>query len=382
MRLKREQAACALEALHFARKPEGRTQAEQVIQAVRWVNSIQFDPLNVVGLNPDLVLQSRIEEYDPASLRSALYERFALLDGIDKNLCIYPAEDFPCFARTRRRGAGGYGENEMIRAVMDQVLQAIDRRGPLCSDDLPWKEKVRWPWGSAPVGRAALETLWAEGRLVVHHKKGVRRYFDLIERHVPGKILNAPEPHEKQEDYEDWQIMRRIRAVGFLWNRGSDAWLGTNLKKSARDAAFERLVKQGRIEPVEIEGEKSKLYLLAEDVLELGRRPDGRARVLAPLDNMLWDRRLIEALFGFRYRWEVYVPAEKREYGYYVLPILCGGRFIARFEPVQGGGIKNWWWEEDVTAREKQAAEECMDRFDGYLRRLNGFNQAAFSEQT
>jgi uncharacterized protein YcaQ len=99
-----------------------------------------------------------------------------------------------------------------------------------------------------------------------------------------------------------------------------------------------------------------------------------RAAVVAPLDNLLWDRRLIMELFDFHYRWEVYTPVAKRRYGYYVLPVLYGDRFIARFEPGRdktNGAfiIKKWWWEPGVTQSERMRFElsDCFKRFLTYL---------------
>ena len=102
--------------------------------------------------------------------------------------------------------------------------------------------------------------------------------------------------------------------------------------------------------------------------------PSLRATFLAPLDNLIWDRRLVEILFGFVYRWEVYKPKEEREYGYYVLPVIYGDRFVARFEPgrdKQSGDIivKNWWWEPGikVSSRMRSAIKTCFRRFSQYL---------------
>ena len=370
MFLKKEQAARGLEAIHFNAPLPRLDMAGQAAHVVRMRQSVQFDPLDVVGINMDLVMQSRIPGYEPQALREALYGRFELIDGFDKNLCIYPVEDFPCFSRTRREGAGWWGQNESIRAAMEKALELIDEKGPVCSDDLPFTEKARWPWGQAPVSRAVLETLWAEGKLIVHHKKGVRRYFDRIEKYLPAEILNAPDPNETEEAYHEWLVLRRIKSVGLLWNKGSDAWLGTNLKKLERDAAFERLIAEGKIEEIEVEGMKDRLYAAVDSAPLLLNEPDGRARVIAPLDCFLWDRKLIEALYGFKYRWEVYVPADKREYGYYVLPVLRGGRLIARFEPDKAGNIKAWWWEGNPSHEEKCAAEEGIHEFQAYVKRL------------
>ena len=95
---------------------------------------------------------------------------------------------------------------------------------------------------------------------------------------------------------------------------------------------------------------------------------------MAPLDNLLWDRQLLRELFNFDYIWEVYVPADKRRYGYYVLPILYGDQFIARFEPIREKArgvmtIKNLWWETDITPTKQMKSDlvECFQRFLGYL---------------
>jgi uncharacterized protein YcaQ len=99
-----------------------------------------------------------------------------------------------------------------------------------------------------------------------------------------------------------------------------------------------------------------------------------RAAIIAPLDNLLWDRELIGQLFNFKYRWEVYKPVAEREYGYYVLPVLYGDRFVTRFEPERDKKtgafvIKNWWWEEEIEKTDEMfnALHDCFQRFSGYL---------------
>ena len=105
-----------------------------------------------------------------------------------------------------------------------------------------------------------------------------------------------------------------------------------------------------------------------------GSQPQAQAALIAPLDNLLWDRRFVQALFDFSYVWEVYKPAAERIYGYYVLPVLYGDRFVARFEPQrdeQSGDlvVKGWWWEPGVTpsAPMRRALRDC---FRGFLRYL------------
>jgi uncharacterized protein YcaQ len=121
------------------------------------------------------------------------------------------------------------------------------------------------------------------------------------------------------------------------------------------------------------------MYMRSEDMPRLNEvldaeSPQPRAAVLAPLDNLLWDRRLAKDLFGFDYVWEVYKPVAERRYGYYVLPILYGDRFIARFEPgrdKESGAlvVKNWWWEPGVSPSEGMRLDvrHCFERFLRYL---------------
>ncbi len=96
---------------------------------------------------------------------------------------------------------------------------------------------------------------------------------------------------------------------------------------------------------------------------------------MAPLDNLLWDRKLVKDIFDFEYSWEVYKPVSKRQYGYYVLPVLYGDQLVARFEPEMHRGnepliIKNWWWEESYQVKENdiEAMVECFEKFCKYLK--------------
>jgi len=376
VRLTRAEARRFLSHLHFEQPVAARTPAGRVYEQVARRGCIQYDPLDVVGRNADLALQSRIPGYKPEHLSKALYGERTLVDGFDKNLAIYPVADFPYFARARREGSGWYHpKGDAIRACWDRVLREVASRGPLCSDDLPLNEKVDWPWGPTKLGRAALESLWLKGDLVLHHRSGARRYFDLMSRHVPREILAAPDPNPLDEDYHAWQLLRRVGSVGMLPGGPSDALLGASMKAAERQSALQRLLDEGKLREIAVEGLKKPLYLRAADlpILESARvsELDGRMRAIAPLDNLIWDRKLIEALYDFEYRWEVYVPAPQRRYGYYVLPVLYGDRFVARFEPLhfRGGKLKiaRWWWEQRPDRTLKAARKACLAAFSKYL---------------
>ena len=362
--------------LHFEQPTAAVTPAGRVYEQVSRRGCIQYDPLDVVGRNADIVLQSRIPGYRPLHLIQALYDERTLIEGFDKNLCIYPAADFPYFSRARRAGIGWFfPENEAARNCGADVLREIETRGALCSDDLPLHDKVAWPWGPTKLSRAALESLWLRGDLILHHRSGARRYYDLISRHLPEELLSADDPNPEEGDYHAWQMLRRIGSVGMLSDGPSDALLGLDRKAGARRASVERLISEGKLVEARVEGLKKPIYLRAEDMpaLQSARAsgPDGRMRVIAPLDNLIWDRRLIEALYGFEYRWEVYVPATERKYGYYVLPVYYRDEFVARFEPkhFRGGKliIARWWWEKMPVSGMKAARRACLREFAHYL---------------
>jgi uncharacterized protein YcaQ len=140
---------------------------------------------------------------------------------------------------------------------------------------------------------------------------------------------------------------------------------------------LQELCEEGSLLPVKVEGLKEAFYMRTEDQAVLNaihRDAEQTVTILAPLDNLLWDRKLIKDVFDFEYSWEVYRPAATRKYGYYVLPVLYGDRLIARFEPEKHRPgeplrIANWWWEEGFEAREaaKDAVMEALREFCLYL---------------
>lgn len=356
-------------------RPEAAAGEGAILDHFRRVGCIQFDPLDKAGRNADLVLQARFPDYTPGHLESLLYRERRLLDGMDKVMSIYRMEDWPYFRRRREEGRRWLCESRRgkpIAAVREEVLREIREKGPLSSKELSLTGQVDWSWAPTTLARAALEGLYHTGDLVIHHKKGTRKFYDLAERTIPSGLFEAAEPHPSLEEYRRWYVKRRLGSVGLLANRGADPWLGT-FKTPERAAALEELLEAGEIRRMAVEGISHPFYARTSD---LERSPSRQPRItfLAPLDNLLWDRRMIEELFGFRYRWEVYKPAKLREYGYYVLPVLRGDEFIARFEPVRNrktGGVtvKNWWWESGVrvTAQLRAEAEEALERFARFL---------------
>jgi uncharacterized protein YcaQ len=220
------------------------------------------------------------------------------------------------------------------------------------------------------------------GETVVHHRVGTRRYFDLSERVLPAKLIEAAKRHASHEDYMEWHVFRRARGVGLVDLRitakfgGMVGWQGGRIR-----AAILRLEKKGRLVPIVVkELPRQRFFVRRDDMPALeaaakSYRGKHGAAFIAPLDNLMWDANLVQMFFNFQYTWEVYKPAEKRDYGYYVLPVLCGDRFVARIDPQYDRAakvftVKNWWWETGVDQTDKAiliAIRDCLRDFARYL---------------
>lgn len=347
---------------------------EGIVQFVRKSGCLQFDPIDICGKSPELSLFSRVEGFQKNMLDQLLYEDRRLIDYFDKNLAIIPTEDWPCFERTRNRYRTRVRSEEQIEKVAEKIREELRVKGPLSSNEVEQKGKVDWYWSKTSLARAALETLYFRGELIVHHKQGTVKSYDFAEHHLPKRLLQQADPNVTEEQYHAWGVLRRIGAVGFLWKKASDAWLGlVGFKAAQREAAFRQLEAAGQITALEIEGVRDKVYCLSKELplLEEAKErscPD-MLRFLAPLDCFLWDRKLIQAIFGYSYTWEIYKKPEQREFGYYVLPILYGEQFVGRIEPVcrrkQGFmEVKGLWWEPDVVVHAdlKQALRSELQR--------------------
>ena len=364
-------------------------------QYVRQAGCIQFDPVDVCGRNAELTLQSRVKGITRKTLGDLLYKDRLLVDYSDKELSIWPSEDWPYFASYRERSIEHGKQFPGIPELEEQAVAYIRKHGPVSSDTLPiegtvfWHSSMHWSghWDKDSLAaRSVLEQLYTDGVLLIHHKTGSRKYYDLADKYLPAELLSAPNPCPDEASWLCWRVKRRIGAVGLLWNRNSTAFLGIGMDTEQRNAAFDRLEKEGAILPVQVEGIRFPLYMLSEDLPLMESLISGQASLkprlefLAPLDPMLWDRKLIEALWGYQYSWEIYTPVVKRKYGYYVLPMLQGDRLIGRIEPkadrkAKTLTVQNVWLEPGVRRTKKLSGQ--IDRAVQRLAKFNGCVVAA-----
>ncbi len=349
----------------------------------RSLECIQFDPLNLVGRNPDLFLQVRINGYRPEMLAVALHDQHLLVEGFDKMWSIFPAADWPFFERRRKRVLENHLNNGSPESVHAWQLVKQMRSSSKDSSHLPKTgESILWDWGKpVSLDRAALDLLNKAGIVTIISREGNRKTYDLVERVLPAAILAAPDPHLTLADYHDWHVLRRIGGLGLAQTLSSDYWLGIfGMKAHERRSALDRLQKAGMARAVEVESLGGMQFLLRasdEHLLEETARPrksTPRVSFLPPLDNLLWDRKLIQAIFGFDYLWEIYKKPAQRVYGSYTMPVLYGEAFIARCElkfdrAEKILSVPSWWWEPEVApnAGMTRAISTALTGFARYL---------------
>jgi len=362
-----------------------------VMEYVKKVGCIQFDPLNIVGRNADLVLQSRISDYKPNMLEQLLYEKRSLIDGWDKVMSIYPTEDWSYFHLVReQRGKEAistlqYRNSTEALNYVDVVIKALADNGAMQPKQIGSGFAGSGTWGRRNIYSATLDYLFHVGKVGVSKKINVNKIYDLIENLLPAHILEHPVPFETEHDFFKWYVYRRIGSIGMLWNRSGGGWLGTLMPdKKTRQHILDELVDDGSLIAIEVEDITDRFYARNNDISifeALMESKHKNMKFIAPLDNLIWDRDMITKLFGFEYTWEVYVPVVKRKYGYYVLPVLYGDRFIARFEPEKSTThmcMKNWWWENGVDVSEEliDSVMRAMERFSVFLGKKQGVHES------
>jgi len=362
---------------------------EGILAYMKKVGCIQYDPLNIIGRNTDLVLQARIANYRAEMLEQLLYEKRSLIDGWDKVMSVYPAEDWPYFHFVRaQRGKETIATLQHRNSSdalhhIDAVMDAIAENGPMLPKEIQLGAAVSGRWGHRNISGAAMDYLFHTGKLGVSKKINVNKVYDLIENLLPAHILNQPAPFASENDFYKWYVFRRIGSIGMLWNRNGGGWLGTLMPdKKSRRRIFDEYVADDLLKCIEVEGIADKFYARSADVsFEACEKGENESvKFIAPLDNLLWDRDMLVKLFGFEYTWEVYIPVAKRKYGYYVIPVLYGNRFIARFEPEKSTShfrVKNWWWENGITVTDKliDCVITAMERFSICFDKKQGIHE-------
>ncbi|MGC3990833.1 MAG: crosslink repair DNA glycosylase YcaQ family protein [Chthoniobacteraceae bacterium] len=294
---------------------------------------VQIDPINVCGRMHDLILRNRIAGYREDDLmrhlhgesgqRKASHERTAIEHHLphSNNLAALPLAAWPYLLAAMRRRTQGEGSwsgklEPRQEAMAREILVEMKTRGPLSSADFEKGETVDHGWGAgASLAKTTLHKLFFHGRVLIAQRKSQRRYYDLPERILPTAILKLPEP--TPEERARWIALLKLRQARL-----------TTLQK------VELPLVADFVQPVAVVG-CPPLFCLREDLPLLDQLPDPSPTplLLAPLDPLIYHRKVTAQLWGFDYTWEVYTPPAKRQRGYYALPVLVGLEIVGHVDP-------------------------------------------------
>jgi uncharacterized protein YcaQ len=330
--------------------PPAAPDADAMLGVVRDLGCVQLDPLAVVARSHQLVMFSRVGPYDPADFDYLLYDERSLFEYWAHCASIVLTEDYPIHSTRMRSHSPRYPhlpgstrawlrQNQKLKR---RILSHIRRHGPTLSRDLEgtghdahaW---VSTGWTSGRNVSKMLDNLWMAGQIMVVGRQGTQKVWDLTKRHLPDWA-----PREKLTEHEMTRraALKALRALGVATSRHINFHF---LRWRYRDlpGVLKELEAEGKIQQVTIKDRSGtwpgEWYVAADALPPLAGLSDGawspRTTLLSPFDNLICDRKRTAQFFDFDFTVEIYVPAAKRKYGYYVLPILHGDRLIGRVDP-------------------------------------------------
>lgn len=331
----REARRLALRAQGFGSQPKGGAGLAGLYRQAARLGVLQIDSVNALVRSHYLPLFSRLGCYDFTDFDALawgkgrarkLYECWA------HEASLVPAEVWTELHWRRelaRQGVGIYRQLARFAVEQPQVvaetLAAVVQRGPLGAGSLAQRTDKAGPWWDWSPTKLALEWLFAAGEVTVAGRRGFERLYDLPERVLPAAILAAPVPTPAAARRA--LLLRSARALGVA----SEGQLRDYFRLSPADArqGIAELREEGSLQPIQVQGWSKPAYVA--ETPNPGR-PVQAVALLSPFDSLVWERERTEQLFDFRYRLELYTPAPKRVYGYYVLPFLYRERLAARVD--------------------------------------------------
>jgi len=356
----------------------------RLLELIEQLGYVQVDSINVVERAHHLILFSREPRYRRELLAELLEQDRRLFEHWTHDASILPASYFPHW-RHRFEGASagviGRHSNSRLgrhpRRVLDAVRDRIRKEGPLRARDFENEGSVeRSSWWGWTQEKAALELLWHSGELGISRRENFQKVYDLIENVVPARERRR---RIAREASVDWKCREALTRLGAATAAEITAFWDSFPLADAR-AWVDAEEKAGRLIRVAVEtanGSKPRSRFARPDLaasLEAAPPAPRGMRLLSPFDPLIRDRKRTAWLFGFDYRIEVFVPAARRQYGYYALPILEGDRFTGRIDlkTHRDEGrleIKGLWWEPGIeaTVARREALRRCLDRLARFV---------------
>lgn len=301
---------------------------------IRKLGFVQLDSIRVVARAHDHILWSRNQNYREPMLGKLLKDQRAVFEHFTHDASVIPIEFYPNWRRQFRRmearvkgwdwHAGFHGPEG--RAAIRERIRA---EGPLSSHAFDTKVEGKREMWRRPPHKLSLDYMWYAGELSTSHRDGFTKFYDLTERVIPPAHLKCREPSEAKQ--VDWLCREAINRLAF----GSEGdiqrfWAAADLEEVKAWAAAQKDLVPVEIETAEGDWSRALAPADIETRLAAAEAPTSRLRILSPFDPVIRDRARLKRLFGFDYRIEIFVPADRRVWGYYVYPLLEGDRMIGR----------------------------------------------------
>jgi uncharacterized protein len=317
----------ALRAQGFGERRPGGADIRAVRRILGRVKTIQIDTVNVLARTQYLPVFSRVGPYQRPILNRLAYDKHELIESWAHMASFATRPIWPLLEWRRSTQDGAWtrfaewarGESAYIEGIYRQVAE----RGPLSAADLDGRGERRGGMWGGSLGNNALAWLFTTGRIVVATRRNVERFYDLTERVLPAELLAA------QSLAPDDQKRRLLLEAADALGVATGADLSDYFRMSRTKPLLDGLVADGLLERVRVEGWRDVAYIRPDT--RVPRRIDATA-LLSPFDSLIWERKRTERMFGFHYRIEIYVPAPKRTFGYYVLPFLMDEEIVARVD--------------------------------------------------
>ncbi len=393
IRITTEQARCLVLSLQgLADPPRRRLSADTLLDLIKRLGYVQLDSINWVARAHHMILFSRNQTYQPDLLSQLLEQEVRLFENWTHDAAIIPTQFYPYwnrrFARDRERLKQRYGDwhGEYYEQQIEDVLAHIRQRGPVMARQLSGAKTSQprgwWDWHPS---KTALEFLWRTGQLAISRRQGFQKVYDLTERVIPNDVYSAEPTHE---DFVVWACRTALDRLGFASPGEIARFWGLVTTTEAKHWCTQHLGQatvQALIEPMNGTNPR-KVYARADIDALLNKHPrlPSRLRVLNPFDPILRDRKRLQQLFGFDYRIEIFVPAQKRQYGYYVFPLLESDHLVGRIDMKanrerQSLDITALWMEPGwrLTKGRQQQLEAELER----IRRFTNTDRVCFANE-
>lgn len=323
---------------------------------VQKLGYVQLDTIAVVERAHHHVLWTRFPGYSPSHLNTLQAEEKRVFEYWGHAAAVLPMEDFR-YTLPRKRSLGTSESAWMRRRkeqaghLLEPVLQRIRREGPLTSSDFKTEPGEAGGWWNWKPAKVALEILFWQGDLMVTARRNFQKVYDLTERVLPAWVDQSM---PSDEEYGRFLVRRALRAYGLAQEKELLKHLHSGVGSPAKQQ-LKRMLAEGAVVELEVEGEGQPYYMLKGALEQLGTASETppQAWLLSPFDNLIIQRERTAKLYGFDYALECYLPKEKRRYGYFVLPVLYGDRFVARLDAKaerkkETLHLRGFWLEEGV----------------------------------